>query len=91
MIRMEDSKWFISELIGKTVLVKTHGGAGTKDVSLRAGEYKGVLLGFDGTFIKLEYETMKFSEGTSAISKDVILINTAYVVSMDEYRSKDST
>jgi hypothetical protein len=86
---MEDSKWFISELIGKLVLVKTHWGMGTKDVSLRAGEYKGLLLGFDGAFIKLEYEMMKFSAGSGAIAKDVILINVAYIVSLDEYRNKD--
>jgi hypothetical protein len=83
---MENDKWFINELTGKMVLIKTHGGFGTKDARLMEGEYRGVLLGFDGGFVKLEYEIRKFSGGTGTMTKDVILINAAYIISVNEYR-----
>lgn len=86
---MEQSEWFINELVGKTILVKTQGGVGTKDASLMVGEYKGVLLGFDGVFIRLEYETKKYSGGTNAIFKDTVLINVEYVITVEEFHSKD--
>lgn len=79
----------LEDMVGKMVLVKTHGGFGTKDASLMAGEYKGLLLGFDGTFLKLEYDVRKFISGANVISKDVLLINVAYVVTVNEYINRD--
>lgn len=86
---MEDVKSFISEMVGKTILVKTQGGAGIRDASLKAGEYKGTLLGFDGSLIKLEYNITKFSGGKSVVSKDVVLINTSYIMTVEEYRERE--
>ena len=86
---VEDNKWLMSEFVGKTILVKTHGGMGTRDVSLKVGEYKGVLLGFDGAFMKLEYEITKFSGGASQVTKDVILINVAFVITVNEFHERE--
>jgi hypothetical protein len=86
---MDGPESFVNELVGKTVLVKTHMGAGTKDVRLSTGEYKGVLLGFDGKFLKLEYDINKFTEGNNLVTKDLILINAAYIITINEYKGKD--
>lgn len=86
---MESNKWFINDLVGKTILVRTHGGLGTKDARLILGDYRGVLLGFDGGFLKLEYEVRQFTEGKNATTREVILINAAYIVSINEYKGKD--
>jgi hypothetical protein len=86
---MENNMSFIGDMTGKTVLVKTHGGVGLKEAGLMAGEYKGVLLGFDGTFIKLEYDVKKFLNGNAISSKDIMLINAAYIITLNEYRSKE--
>jgi len=86
---MESEIQFLAELIGKTVLVKTHGGAGTKDASLSAGDYRGVLLGFDGKFIKLECDTKRFTGGKGSMAKETIYINSAYTISVGEYLNKD--
>lgn len=75
---------FLSEMIGKTVWITTAGGIGTKD-ALIAGDYKGVLLGFDGEFIKLEYEIRKFAGGTTNTSKGTVLINKRYIITAEEY------
>jgi hypothetical protein len=83
---MEQNGLFIAELIGKTVWVTTYGGLGTKD-SMVVGDYKGTLLGFDGEFIKLEYEIKKYAEGTGSIDKGIILINTRYIITAEEYKS----
>lgn len=83
---MDGDRSFVSELIGKTVLVKTHIGAGTKDASLTAGEYKGILIGFDGSFLKIEYEIRTFTSGSTVITRDIILINMAHVITVEEYR-----
>ena len=84
---MEQDRSFITQLVGKTVWVTTAttaGGVGTKDAS--AGNYKGVLLDFDGHFLKLEYEMKKFVSGAGLISKGVILINVTYVMTVEEYK-----
>ncbi len=86
---MESGKWFLTELIGKTVMVKTHWGLGTNDISLASGDYKGVLLGVDGNIIKLEYEIKKFVVGKNLVTKDIILINIAYIVTVNEYVNKE--
>ncbi len=82
---MEQNIPFISELIGKTVWITTSGGLGTKD-ALVVGDYKGTLLGFDGEFIKLEYEIKKFAEGAGSIEKGVLLINVKYIITAEEYK-----
>jgi len=74
--------------MGSLILVKTRGGTGTKDVTLVGGEYKGTLIDFDGTFIKLEYETKKFWNKDITITKETILINLAYVITLEEYKEK---
>ncbi len=89
MIAMENENQFLTDLTGKTVLVKTHGGAGTKDASLSAGDYRGVLLGFDGKFIKLECDTKRFAGGKGSMAKETIYINSAYTISVGEYISKE--
>lgn len=81
---MEQDKSFIGEMIGKAVWVATSGGIGSKDAS--AGNYKGTLLGFDGQFIKLEYELMRFVEGASVHGKSIILINATHIRTIEEYR-----
>ena len=86
---MESNKWLIGELIGKTIIVRTREGVGTLDASLKAGEYKGILLDFDGNFMKLEYEIRKFASGTSTVTKQVILINAAYTITIDEYSARE--
>lgn len=85
---MEDNKSLIKEFVGKIVLVKTHWGLGTQDASLKAGEYKGLLLGFDGQFLKIQYEVRTFLNGANVLTTDILLINTAYILSVGEYRSK---
>lgn len=84
---MEQEKSFVGELIGKAVWVTTAataGGTGTRDAS--AGKYRGTLIDFDGRFLKVEYDVVKFSGGTSVPGKDVILINASYVVTLEEYK-----
>lgn len=86
---MDVEKSLIKEFMGKTILVRTHWGMGTKDISLTAGDYKGVLLAFDGNFIKLEYEIKNFVNGINVITKDIILINTVCILTLGEYRAKE--
>ncbi len=81
---MEQEKSLIDELTGKVVWVTSSGGLGSKDAS--AGNYKGTLLGFDGRFFKLEYELRKFVSGAAVPGSGVILINAAYVITIEEYR-----
>ena len=83
---MEQETLFIGELVGKTVWIATKGGLGTKEDQM-AGDYKGLLLGFDGEFLKLEYETKKFVQGASSVTKGVILINVRYVITAEEYKT----
>jgi hypothetical protein len=80
---------FLTDLFGKTVLIKTYGGTGTKEANLVTGEYKGILLGFDGNFIRLEYEVVKFMKGDTIRTKEIILVNSDYVISVNETGSKD--
>jgi len=54
-----------------------------------AGEYKGLLMGFDGVFLKVEYDIKTFTDGANVITKDIIFINAAYVVTINEYREKE--
>lgn len=78
---------FLNELIGEKVLVKTHFGAGTKD-DMVVGDYKGIILAFDGNFIKIEYEVKKFVEGANQLSKSVLLLNIADVITIERYQEK---
>ena len=75
----------LNELVGKKVVVKSHGGSGIKDVVLVEGDYIGTLLAFDGVFLKLEYTIRKFQ---SPDVKDVVLINIAYVITVQEFRQR---
>ena len=85
MDTMADNKPIIEELLGKKIVVKTRGGTGIKDVALVEGEYVGKMLAFDGTFVKLEYTIRQFQlEDT----KDVVLINTAYIITVQEFRQR---
>lgn len=84
---MEENK-FIEELVAKSVLIKTHGGTGIQE-NVLSGEYKGILIGFDGKFIKVEYETKKFVEGASKIFKKLVVINIEYVITVAEYTPEE--
>jgi hypothetical protein len=75
----------ISELVGKMVLVRSRGGVGTKGPML-SGDYKGLLLGADDEFLKLEYEVSKFVEGKNVITKEIVLIDLKYVITVEEYK-----
>jgi ribosomal protein L19 len=81
---MEPDKSFIGEFIGKPVWVAVSVGVGTKDAS--AGNYKGVLLGFDGQFLKLEYDIRTYVNGVAGTEKAAILINSAHVITIEAYR-----
>lgn len=85
---MEDVKGLLGEFVGKEILIKTHGAAGARDASLKAGEYKGILLSFDGMFIKIEYGVRKFAVGGSSVAKETMLINVAYIMSVEQYVDK---
>jgi hypothetical protein len=82
---MEQKAQFISELVGKTVWISTRGGLGTKADQV-AGDYKGTLVGFDGEFLKLEYEITKFGGGKASTTTGIIMINTRYVITAEEYK-----
>lgn len=84
---MDESKSLIADLVGKKIVLRTREGAGTRD-DMMVGDYKGTLLGFDGKFLKLEYEIKSFIEGKSIIDKRIILINTRYIITAEEYESK---
>ncbi|MGD0729421.1 MAG: hypothetical protein ABR981_05075 [Candidatus Micrarchaeaceae archaeon] len=85
---MEPNIYVIHELIGKTVLVKTHLGDGTKDSQVEGG-YIGILLEYDGDFLKLEYEVKKFEENNiTTTEKKIVLIDSKYIISVEEYLSK---
>jgi hypothetical protein len=84
---MEQDKMLLDELVGKKVVIKTHWGTGTKDDML-LGDYKGILLGHDDKFMKVEYEIKKFVEGTNIISKSTLLINTSQIITIEEYEEK---
>lgn len=86
---MDENRSFIYELVGKKILVKTKGGLGVKDIILVEGTYSGILLGFDGSFLKIEYEVRKFLNGIQTVTKDVILINIAYIITAEEYKIKE--
>ncbi len=81
---MEQDKSFLAELVGKMILVKTHYGTATS-VDMKPGDYKGILLGYDGTFIKLEYDFRKFVSGAGVAGKTTVLINIAYIISIEEH------
>jgi hypothetical protein len=81
---MDSDKSYVGELVGKLLWVSTRGGAGSKDASV--GNYKATLIGFDGKFIKLEYEMKNFAAGASVLGKGVVMINIDYVISLEEYR-----
>ncbi len=85
---MDDGS-LLNELINKKVMVKTHGGVGTNDISLAIGEYKGIILGFDGHILKLKYEIKKFAQGKNVITTDIIYINLAYIITVNEYVEKE--
>ncbi len=83
---MEVKESLIAGLVSKKILVKTQGGIGTKEYKGGIGEYKGNLLGFDGTFLRLEYEVSRFIAGATKVNNEIILINVAYIISVEEYR-----
>jgi len=85
---MEQNEPLLKDLVGKKVLIKTHGGAGTK-ITMAAGDYKGILLGYDDKFIKVEYELSKFIEGKNIITKAIMLINFGYIITIEEYLEKE--
>ncbi len=65
---MEGNALFLTELIGKTIAIQMKGGSGIREGNvLTGGDYKGTLLGFDGTFLKLEYEVSRFANGENEI------------------------
>ncbi len=84
---MDYDKTLLAELVGKKILVKTHYGAGTKG-DMAIGDYKGTLLAFDEDFLKVEYEVKKFVDGATVVSQSVLLINLAYVITMEQYQEK---
>jgi small nuclear ribonucleoprotein (snRNP)-like protein len=81
---MEENKSFLNEFIGKKVLVHTKGGPGIKDVISTEGSYRGMLIGFDGNFIKLEYDVAKFVNGKSENVKERVIINLSYIITLEE-------
>lgn len=86
---MEENKPFIDELIGKIIIVQTKVGSPVKDVVLTEGSYKGKLLGFDGSFIKLEYDVTKFVNGKQEITKEVVFIDVAYILTIEEFKDTE--
>ena len=80
----------LNELMGKKVVVKTNGGSGIRDQLLEAGSYPGVLIGSDNNFIKLEYTLQKFVGGSPTDVQQTILINIAYIITVEEYKPRDS-
>ena len=81
---MDGRELLIRDLIGKKVLIKSHLGAGTKEYKIEVGEYRGVLLDFDGVFLKLEYEVSSFTAGATKINKEILLLNLAYLITIQE-------
>ncbi|MDE1865792.1 MAG: hypothetical protein KGH94_04120 [Candidatus Micrarchaeota archaeon] len=81
-----DKESLVNGLVGKKVLIKSHGGVGTKDYKMEIGEYRGILLDFDGVFLKVKYELAKFVSGATRISEETLLMNVAYVITIEEYR-----
>lgn len=88
---MEESKQFINELLGKTVSIQAYGGSGIKEEfkGTVGGNYKGTLLGFDGNFIKLEYDVSKFINGKSEIVKRIMIINLAHIITVEEFQNDE--
>lgn len=84
---MEQNTLYINDLIGKRVRVTTSGGAGTKDAIV--GEYRGTMLGFDGEFVKLEYDIRKFAGGASVKSEGIIIINVKHIITAEEYTEQE--
>ncbi len=79
----------LNELMGKKVLVKTNGGSGIRDQLLEEGTYPGILIGSDQHFIKLEYSVQRFINGNPVDSKETILVNIAYIITVEEYRTRE--
>lgn len=79
----------LNELMGKKVLVKTKGGSGIRDQILEEGTYPGMLVGSDINFIKLEYDITTFVNGAETKLKQSILINIAYIITVEEYKAKE--
>ncbi len=76
---MEISK-FLNELIGKNVNIIVKDGPGNVPDSMVRGQYKGVLLEYDGRFAKLEYDVSTFSNGKGYSHKEDVLINADYII-----------
>ena len=84
---MEFDKSLLTELIGKKVVIKTHYGIGTKN-DMAVGDYKGILLEFDGNFAKIEYDVKTFVEGSTRTTTSILLINLIYMISVEQYVEK---
>lgn len=76
---MEISK-FLNELIGKSVLIIVQDGPGNVPDSIIAGQYKGILIEYDGRFVKLEYDVSTFANGKGYTHKEDVLINADYII-----------
>lgn len=79
----------LNELMGKKVMVKTKGGSGIRDQLLEEGSYPGMLVGSDHNFVKLEYTVQKFVNGNPVDVKQSILINIAYIITVEEYAPRE--
>ncbi|MFI5412818.1 MAG: hypothetical protein ACHQX1_02915 [Candidatus Micrarchaeales archaeon] len=86
---MEQDRQTLKELLGKKLLIKSHYGIGTKG-DMMLGDYKGILLGYDDNFIKIEYEITRFVEGANVVSKSILLINTNYIITIEEIKGEDN-
>lgn len=79
----------VNELMGKKVVVRTSGGTGIKDVLLEEATYPGVLVGTDQNFIKLEYTLQKFVNGAPVDTKETILVNIRYIITIELFRPRE--
>jgi hypothetical protein len=85
---MESDKQLLNELVGRKIVVKTHGGTGTKEDML-IGDYKCILLEYDDKFIKVEYELRKFIDGKGVIDKLILFINISHIITIEDYQEKE--
>ena len=85
---MEQESSYIIGLVGKKIIVRASEGIGTRG-DMTAGDYKGILQGFDGEFLKLEYEVKQFIEGKQQVHTEVLYLNKRFLITAEEFRSEN--
>lgn len=82
---MAEEKMLLEQMVGKLVLIRSNMGEGS-GAGIEKGNYLGVVKGYDGRFLYLEYDVKSFAENKTVISKATVMLNTSYIISVEEIK-----